>query len=208
MEMAYNVIAIARTLSAGGESIGRMLAGDFGMRYVDNEIIDKAAALAGVTEKEISRVEGRKGLIERIFERFAEAFAPAGASAGLPATNPVAALPGYEQVIIDVIHETAKEGNAVIVAHGAAIALAGRKDVLRILVTASPETRIERLMALGRGNTTARQLIEESDASRAEFLLRFYQVEQELPTHYDLVINTDHLSAEQAAMVIRGAIKG
>ena len=38
--MAYTVIAIARTLSAGGETIGRMLAGDFGLRYVDTEIIE------------------------------------------------------------------------------------------------------------------------------------------------------------------------
>ncbi len=199
--MPYNVIAIARTLSAGGESIGRMLAGDFGMRYVDNEIIDQAAAQAGVTEREIAQIENetRKSLIERIFE----SFAPAGATAATPAMEALSRTPGYEQVIIDVIHQTAKTGNAVIVAHGAAIALAGRKDVLRIFVTASPETRVARLMALGRGKTTAMNLVEESDRDRADFLRRFYQVEAESPTHYDLVINTDHLSADEAASLVR-----
>ena len=201
--MAYNVIAIARTLSAGGETIGRMLAGEFGMRYVDNEIIDQAAAVAGVTAKEIARIEGRKGLIERIFE----SFAPIGVSTGAPLTETVSQAPGYEQVIVDVIHQTAKAGNAVIVAHGAAIALGGMKGILRVLVTASPETRVARLMALGRGKTAAHRLIEESDASRAEFLRRFYQLEEETPTHYDLIINTDHISAEAAADMIRGLVR-
>ena len=116
--MAYTVIAIARTLSAGGETVGRILADDFGMRYVDTEIMDRAAALAGVTAKEIARleVEARKGLIDRIFE----AFAPAGAVAGAPATWALSNAPGYEQVIIEVIRQTAEAGNAVIVAHGAA----------------------------------------------------------------------------------------
>ena len=201
--MAYNVIAIARTLSAGGETIGRMLAGEFGMRYVDNEIIDQAAAVAGVTAKEIARIEWRKGLIERIFE----SFAPIGVSTGAPLTETVSQAPGYEQVIVDVIHQTAKAGNAVIVAHGAAIALGGMKGILRVLVTASPETRVARLMALGRGKTAAHRLIEESDASRAEFLRRFYQLEEETPTHYDLIINTDHISAEAAADMIRGLVR-
>ena len=201
--MAYNVSAIARTLSAGGETIGRMLAGEFGMRYVDNEIIDQAAAVAGVTAKEIARIEGRKGLIERVFE----SFAPIGVSTGAPLTETVSQAPGYEQVIVDVIHQTAKAGNAVIVAHGAAIALGGMKGILRVLVTASPETRVARLMALGRGKTAAHRLIEESDASRAEFLRRFYQLEEETPTHYDLIINTDHISAEAAADMIRGLVR-
>ena len=203
--MAYTVIAIARTLSAGGEAIGRMIAGDFGMRYVDNEIIDQAAALAGVTDKDIAQVEveTRKGLIERILE----SFAPAGVGADVQATQPVSTLPGYEQIIKDVIRRTANEGNVVIVAHGAAIALAGTEGLLRVLVTASPKTRMDRLMALGRGKTTALRLIEESDASRAEFLQRFYQLEDESPTNYDLVVNTDRLSADEAAALIRGLIE-
>ena len=203
--MAYKVIAIARTLSAGGEAIGRMVAGEFGMRYVDNEIIDQAATLVGVTDKDIAQAESekRKSLIDRIFE----SFAPAGAAADIPMTPAVSTLPGYERVIVDVIRRTASEGNVVIVAHGAAIALAGMEGVLRVLVTASPKTRIERLMSLGRGKTTAQRLVEESDASRAEFLRRFYQHEEETPTDYDLVVNTDRLSADEAAALVRGLVQ-
>ena len=41
-----------------------------------------------------------------------------------------------------------------------------------------------------------------SDAARADYLERFYGVEPELPTHYDLVVNTDVLTVEQAAAAI------
>ena len=48
----------------------------------------------------------------------------------------------------------------------------------------------------------ARKAIKDADAARSDYLRRFYGVETELPTHYDLVVNTDILSVEQAAEVI------
>lgn len=203
--MAYTVIAIARTLSASGETIGRTIAAECGMRYVDNEIIDQAAALIGVTEKDLAQaeIETRKSLVERIFE----SFAPASTAAEAAVTQALEKMPGYERVIIDVIQRTASEGNVVIVAHGAAIALAEMKGVLRILVTASTKTRADRLMELGRGKTTAERLIRESDESRAEFLRRFYGLEMESPTDYDLVVNTDRVGTDEVAALIRGMVQ-
>lgn len=201
--MRYSVITIARTLSAGGEEIGRQLAAEFGLRYVDDEIIDRAAVLAGVTAEEMARAEMRKGLIERIFEGFAHT----GIGAGVAATSALSEIPGYEKLIVDVIHQTATAGNAVIVAHGAAIALADVADILRVLVTASASTRAARLAAEGNSKSGARKMIEESDASRADFFQRFYKLAYEEPTHYDLVINTDHLSAVDAAGLLRQLVR-
>ena len=59
-----------------------------------------------------------------------------------------------------------------------------------------------------RKNTkAARRTIAESDAGRAEYLKRFYRIDRELPTHYDLVVNTDTLSPEQAASIIEQAAR-
>ncbi|MEI6722317.1 MAG: cytidylate kinase family protein, partial [Betaproteobacteria bacterium] len=68
--MPYKVITIARTLGAGGEELGTELAKALGMRYMDSEIIVQAAARAGVTVEEVARIEGRKGLIQRILDGF------------------------------------------------------------------------------------------------------------------------------------------
>ena len=70
--MPYNVITIARTLGAGGEELGKSLAVEFGKRYIDSEIIERAAILAGVTTSEVARAEGRKGIMQRILENLAK----------------------------------------------------------------------------------------------------------------------------------------
>jgi len=44
--------------------------------------------------------------------------------------------------------------------------------------------------------------VNDSDAGRADYLKRFYGISEELPTHYDLVVNTDAISIEQAAGLI------
>ena len=102
-----------------------------------------------------------------------------------------------------MIDEIATEGNAVIVAHAASMALAGTEGILRVLVAASPEERVRRLVESGEaGNVDAARLVKESDAARAEYIRRFYEVEQEAPAHYDLVVNTDVLTPEQAAEIV------
>ena len=50
--------------------------------------------------------------------------------------------------------------------------------------------------------------VTASDRERRDYLLRFYKIKEELPTHYDLVINTDVLSGEQAVDLILSAVQG
>ena len=106
-------------------------------------------------------------------------------------------------VIIEAIRETAEQGNVVIVSHAAGIPLAGRDDVLRVLVTASFDTRAQRF---AEGTKTdkakATKALKDSDAGRADYFRRFYRIDQELPTHYDLVINTDKIKPDEASDMI------
>lgn len=44
--MKFNVIAILLTLGAGGEDLGATIAKELGFRYVDSEIVARAAAQA------------------------------------------------------------------------------------------------------------------------------------------------------------------
>jgi cytidylate kinase len=46
---------------------------------------------------------------------------------------------------------------------------------------------------------------KRSDGNRADYLKRFYDVDDELPEHYDVVVNTDELTPEQAAAVVAAA---
>ena len=105
-------------------------------------------------------------------------------------------------LITNVVHSIAAEGGVVLVAHAASYALAGQ-DVLRVLVTGSPETRARRVAAdRGVDERAAERVVRDEDAGRSDYLKRFYRVVRELPTHYDVVVNTDGLEPDAAAAVL------
>ena len=54
----------------------------------------------------------------------------------------------------------------------------------------------------------ASRRIEESDAARADFLKRFYGLERELPTHYDLIINTGELELDEGLAAVLAVARG
>jgi hypothetical protein len=182
-----------------------------GFRLIDEDIVARAAVEAGVDEEVVADVEQRKSVLVRVIEGLG--------AAGMGASGVVApaSIPGHGQpasdelrgLIQSVIEDTATAGSAVIVAHAASLALAQREDVLRVLVTASPQTRERRLAAtLGVDEKEAARTVKRSDASRADYIKRFYSISAELPTHYDVVINTDKLTAEHAARLIVQAAGG
>ena len=109
-------------------------------------------------------------------------------------------------LIRETIHETTAQGEVVIVAHAAAFALAGRDDLVRVLVTAPVEIRTRRLAEARDGDQAkAATELKRSDEARAAYLKTFYGVEHELPTHYDLVVNTEVLDPDEAADLIARA---
>ena len=211
--MACRVVTISRSLAAGGEEIGRIVAGKLRFWYVDHEIITEAAERVGVSPESIEQAERESieqaertpGLVTRILKAMAAASVVAeGGHVLVPADT----SPSYERLIEQVIYETASKGGVVIVAHGGSIALAGMHALLRVLVTASPAVRAERLAQQANlDEREAKKTVEDSDRQRREYLRRFYNVQQELPTHYDLMINTDVLTVSEAAQVIVSAAK-
>jgi len=78
--------------------------------------------------------------------------------------------------------------------------------LLRVLITGSPQARAARMAAAaGIDSQKAAKQVEDSDRQRRDFLQRFYELRQELPTHYDLVVNTDQITLEKATDLIVGA---
>ena len=206
--MPCRVICISRSLGAGGEEVGRMVATELGFRYADEEIIVTAAERAGVSPDTVAQVERTPRLIERILESMARTPPdPEGWSGAALAASTDRSV--YEGLIERVIREAASEGNVVIVAHGASVPLAGSKGVLRVLVTGSREPRVKRVAEReGLADAPAKNAVTESDRQRKDYLRRFYGVGHELPTHYDLVVNTDVLALPLAAKLIVSAAKG
>jgi cytidylate kinase len=206
--MNRTVICISHATGAGGTDVGRLVADKLGFRLVDEEIVTRAAEKQSVHVDDLADVERRKSLLTRILREVA-----IGAATG-PAelfVTPYAAEPqpdknSLRSLIRQSINETADEGNVVIVSHAASYALADRDNVLRVLVTASAETRVRRLVeANGLDEKQATKSIGQEDAGRADYLKRFYAVSAELPTHYDLVVNTDRMPADKWSDIVVNA---
>jgi cytidylate kinase len=200
--MGAEVVTIALTTGARAEQIGRLVAEHLGFRYVNDEIIDRAAEQAGVSRQAVAEVEQSPTLITRIMNSLAAGMAAEWSGRSLTGEE-IDPSASYRRLIQAVIREVAAKRKAVILAHGASILLASSPGVLRVLVTASPSTRVARVATeSGQDERQAKREIERADGERRAFFKRFYDLDQELETHYDLVINTDVLAPEAAARLI------
>ncbi len=192
-----------------------MVGAALGFHVISEEITARAAAAAGVDQRAVEDVEQRKTTRAKILDLLAISGAANAGFLLVPdaqlteeilSSNPGArSQPSDElrRLIRSAIEEFVAAGNVVILAHAASQLLAGRDHVFRVLVTASPGTRSERLAeSLEIPAKQADTLVKNGDAGRADYLKRFYGVERELPTQYDLVINTDKLSPEEGAAAV------
>jgi len=209
--MPSRVVTISHTTGAGGQAIGRTVADRLGFRYIDEEIITLAARKEGVDAELVADTERRKGFLARLFSGLTETPVDVGVP-GSGMVVPDEALTHRSEdlrlVIIEAIHDMARRGQVVIASHAASIPLAGRPDVLRALITAPFGTRVERIATDSRrGRTDPARFIRDNDEGRADYFQRFYGVERELPTHYDLVINTEALTPDEAADIIVAAAR-
>jgi uncharacterized protein len=206
--MTRTVVCISHAAGAGGEEVGRLVAERLGFLYVNEEIVARAAAKGGVDAADVADEERRKSLAARALNAIAQG---GGEAWALGAVGPLSSREELDSddirsLIRETIEQTAARGKAVIVAHAASYAIGHGDGVLRVLVTASPETRTTRVAeAEGLDQAAAARAVKESDAGRADYLKRFYDVREESPTHYDVVLNTDALTVEQAAELISQA---
>jgi Cytidylate kinase-like family len=204
--MNCSVVCIAWADGAGGREIGGAVADELGYRLVDEAIVATAAREAGVEPHVAADAERRKSFARRLLDDLSSSggmAASASLGAFLPFSPDDSLSADLRALIRAAVEETADRGSAVILAHGASFALSGRPDTLRVLVTADPATRRRRLAAeRGVDESEAAKLVDESDGGRAAYLKRFYGVDAELPTHYDLVVNTDRVQIPQAAGLV------
>ena len=203
--MGYRAVALSQVDGSGAESIGRDVARQLGFGYLNEAIVAQVASDLGVDPATVSEAEQRKAFLSRIAEMTHRA-AVVGKTA-----PPLYAFDETDMLLWMIgaaVRGAADRGNVVLVAHAACYACAGRSDVLRIWVTAPQSTRASRLAsALGLSEKEAAKSVRQSDAGRASYLKKAYDIDQESDTDYDIVINTERLTTDAAAGLIVGMIR-
>ncbi len=203
--MGATVICISGSDGSRAEELATAVGAALGFRVINEEITERAAAAAGVDRQTVEDVEQRKSARAKVLDLLASS---GGAYPGFLIADPQFAEPNppsdeLRRLIRSAIEEFVAAGNVVILAHAASQVLAGLDHVLRVLVVASPQARSARLAdSLRIPAKKADARVKHGDAGRADYLKRFYSVERELPTQYDVVINTDKLTPEEGAAAV------
>lgn len=207
--MNTRVVSISRQVGTAGEEVAQALAKKLDFRYIDYQVIQKAAEDAGVSPETVSESEHTPSLMTRLLEALARnPSMPVAAWADpLPlSTSPLFTSIDYRKFVEDVISQTADQGTCVIVGHAAQVILRERLDTVRVLVTGSSSFRARRIKAgMGIDEKEALKIIERTDHERLEYFRRFYETGWLTPCTYDLCVSTDHLNPDQAAELIARA---
>ncbi|MBW8771885.1 MAG: cytidylate kinase-like family protein, partial [Gemmatimonadetes bacterium] len=197
------LITISRQFGAGGSSVATLLAQRLGWTLVDNDLIDRVAARAGLTPKEVAeQEETAPGLLEKIVTALAassqEILTPASAESIKPMEEP-----GLVHITERVVKEVAAAGKVVLVGRAATAVLAGTHDAIHVRLVAPKARRIEVVAAReGIGAAAAEAAIDKTDANRARYHRDYYKREWSDPALYHLTLNTGVLGYEAAADLV------
>jgi CMP/dCMP kinase len=204
------LITISRQFGAGGSEVAARVAGTLGWRVVDNELVERVAARAGLAPEDVAQREER---VSTFIERLARTVVAATPELVVPpeagGTAPGLSEDDLVRVTERVVEEVAAEGRVVLVGRAAPAVLARARDAIHVQVVAPRDWRIRAVVErLGVSAGEAARLTDETDRNRARYHRQHYQRDWADPTNYHLVLNTAALGLDGAAEVIVGRARG
>ena len=199
------VITINRELGSGGRTVGRILAEKLGVPYYDKALTKPLEEKFNMTSDQIERLKSNNRSwwedVKRVLILGEEA---ANSSHFYDEDNKKhvtseAVLKAEEEIL----REIAIEESCVIAGRSAFFALNGYPNSLNILIQASMEYRLNRIMEKrGISEMEAKKIIKEVDQAREEYLKNNARTSRYDTRNYDLVIKMDGKTEEEAANVI------
>ena len=182
-----SVVAISETTGSLGNEIGRRVAERLGYRFADREIIAKAAEQFGAELSALRHgTEGKPTFWERLTD----------------------SQHRYRAYVDSVILEMASGDDAVLAGMAASIVLRQVPHALRVRTSASERVRAERVeQQQGLTREAALDHVRHADYERASRVKFLYRVNVDDHLLYDMVLNTDRLTADEGARIIQETLK-
>jgi cytidylate kinase len=213
------VITISRQYGSGGDEIAARVGRMMGYRMFDKYLILRAAAESGLAnQKPVDLCEENyklQGFFDRLYSRTRQTAQLWAWAEEVP--NPHEPLPMDEETAIGLVRKAIQmgyqTGNMVILGRGGQVVLGDCPDVLHVRIEAPLENRIltvrQKLLEMQgasqdalEARRAAKDLIEQRDASSADYLRRFYAVNWADPMLYHAIFNTGRMDVELAAETI------
>src|ERR1700733_4512649 len=181
-------VTIEREYGSGGGEIAQLVSNHLGWKLWDQLLTEEIARLAECSKSVVQlREERTDPLYYRLFKSFLR-----GSYEG--------SLNAYKLNLVDsesilkfterVVQHAAKRGNSVIVGRGSQQFLKDRQDTLRVFLYAPREDKVRRLLARGKSEKEAGQLVDTVDRERIDFIQKYFHVEWPDRAIYHAMINT------------------
>ncbi len=181
------IITIYQGASGDGQELAESLAQALGYRCVGREVLVGASRRYGIPEAKLNEII-EKG--QHWWERLLQDLRP------------------YRIALQATLCELAHDGKLVYHGHLGHELLSGIGHVLKVLLTAPIEFRIEQVCSRqGLTDGAARQYIEEIDKARSRRLMAMFGADWRDPNRYDLILNMSKIGREGAKRVIIEAAK-
>jgi cytidylate kinase len=111
------------------------------------------------------------------------------------------------QEVTETILRLAEIGNVILVGRGANVILGHLPHAFHVRLVASLDYRVGRVSELrGMSRKAALAWVHAEEKARQRFLRRYFQVDVSDPLLYNLVVNVDRLSVEEAAQIVGEAV--
>jgi len=198
------IITIEREYGCGGGDIAQMLASGLGWKLWDQRLTEEIARLAHCPKAVVeAREERNDPLYYRLFKSFMRGSYEGSINA--PKLN----LVDSETILKTtrrVVEHAAEHGNCVIVGRGSQQFLKNRPDTLRVFLYALRENKVQRLLARGKNEQEAEELVDTVDRERADFIRKYFNVEWPDRAVYHAMLNTA-IGDEAVVQMILSSVK-
>ena len=202
------VITISREVGSGGRTIGRKLAEKLGVRFSDKDLIAALQKNLNLTADSIEELKGKK---KRWLDDFIQMVAPVpmsgmlvdGDSDYISEYNLSLSVNDVFEAEREILNGIADEGSCVIAGRSGFFVLKGRPNKVDVLITASREKRIARIMdKQNLSRQKAEEVIDSVDKARDNYVQRYTGQSRYDARNYHIVLNMDYITEDQAVAMI------
>lgn len=205
------VITINRELGSGGRTIGKKLAERLGVPFYDKVLIQGLQEKYKLTTEEIERLKGQKHNWWADFKRSLKIM-PSFAAPQFVSSH--SAMPDFLitddifQSETEILKGIAEDESCVIAGRSGFYVLRDHPNHLSILIQASLEHRISRLVEKrGISQEEALKIIKKVDKARENYVKKYTGTSRYDTRNYDIVLNVDKHTEDEIVDLILQYIK-
>ena len=202
------IITISREIGSGGRTIGRKLAEKLGVRYCDKQLVESLKEKFDLT---ISNIEKLKGEKKNWLSDLIKFIAPVPKACELLNKDSKYIVEFRNDVTSDdifkaeteILRSLADEGSCVIAGRSGFYILKDRPNKVDIFITASRDSRIARVMR--KQDMSAEEaggVVDSVDQTRENYIKRYTGMSRYDARNYDLVLNMDGITEDDAVDLI------